>query len=249
MRYRVDALASRAGVSVDTVRFYQARGLLDAPQREGRLAYYSDEHLENLARIRALKDKGFTLASIRRLLAGDLDPADEALVTALVAPSADDGDPAPSGSAVRPSPSRGRLTLDELAERTGVSPALLVAIEREGLLFPEMDDGSATYSTGDAAIVEAGLRLLQAGIPLAELLELARAHDRAVRPIVERAVELFDRHVRRPMRDSEPSGDDAAKRLVDAFNTTFGATTALVAHHFGSLLLKIAQQRIEESGR
>lgn len=245
MRYRVDALASRAGVSVDTVRFYQAQGLLDAPQREGRLAYYSEEHLETLARIRDLKDKGFTLASIRRLLAGDLAPADEALVTALVTP-ADDGRAV--SSAVRPSPSSGRLTLEELAERTGVSPALLVAIEREGLLFPQMDDGSATYSASDAAIVEAGLRLLEAGIPLAELLELARAHDRAVRPIVERAVELFDRHVRRPMRDSD-SGEDAAQRLVDAFNATFGATTALVAHHFGSLLLQSAQQRVEESAR
>ena len=237
MRYRVDALAARAGVSVDTVRFYQSKGLLDAPQREGRLAYYSDYHLETLTRIRDLKDKGFTLASIRRLLAGDLDPADEALVTALVSPS-DDGSAAAE-----------RLTLDELAQRTGVSPALLVAIEREGLLFSHEHDGSATYSASDAALVEAGLRLLEAGIPLAELLELARAHDRAVRPIVERAVELFDHHVRRPMRDSEASGEDAAQRLVDAFNATFGATTALVAHHFGSLLLETAQQRVEESGR
>src|ERR671914_953483 len=106
MRYRVDALASRAGVSVDTVRFYQAKGLLDAPQREGRVAYYSDRHLETLVRIRDLKDKGFTLASIRRLLAGDLDAADEALVAAIEAPS----------------PGAGDLTLDQLAERTGVSP-------------------------------------------------------------------------------------------------------------------------------
>ena len=234
MRYRVDALASRAGVSVDTIRFYQAKGLLDAPQREGRVAYYSDRHLETLVRIRDLKDKGFTLASIRRLLAGDLDPADEALVAALVAPP--DADEAPE-----------RLTLDELASRTGVSPALLVAIEREGLLIPEINDGSASYTASDAAIVEAGLRLLEAGIPLADLLELARAHDRAVRPIVERAVELFDRHVRRPLRDTEPAGEEAGKRLVDAFNATFGATTALVAHHFGSLLLATAQQRVEES--
>jgi DNA-binding transcriptional MerR regulator len=239
MRYRVDALAARAGVSVDTVRFYQAKGLLDAPQREGRVAYYSDGHLETLQRVRDLKDKGFTLASISRLLAGDLDPADEALVTALVAsgPGEDAG--------VGPE----RLTLDELAARTGVSPALVVAIEREGLLFPQVADGSTTYSASDAAIIAAGLRLLEAGIPLAELLDLARAHDRAVRPIVERAVELFDRHVRRPLRESEPSGEDAAARLVDSFNATFGATTALVAHHFGSLLLETAQQRIEESAR
>src|SRR5918997_4430890 len=109
MKYRVDELAARAGVSVDTVRFYQARGLLPQPERDGRVAWYSEDHLATLQRIRDLKDKGFTLATIRRLLAGDLDAADEALVAAIEAPA----------------PGAGDLTLEQLAERTGVSPALL----------------------------------------------------------------------------------------------------------------------------
>jgi DNA-binding transcriptional MerR regulator len=234
MRYRVDELAAREGVSVDTVRFYQAKGLLEPPEREGRVAYYSEGHLRNLLRIRDLKAKGFTLVSIRRLLSGELDAADEALVAALAAP--------PS----RPE-SEERLTLEQLAARTGVSAALLAAIEADGLLSAEAADGEPTYSAADAAAIEAGLVLLEAGLPLSELLELARAYDRAVGPVVERSVELFDSHVRRRMRTSEASGEEAARRLVAAFERTFAATTALVAHRFGRLLLERAQRRVEEA--
>ncbi|HYR62344.1 MAG TPA: MerR family transcriptional regulator, partial [Actinomycetota bacterium] len=52
MRYRVDELAAQCGVSVDTVRFYQAKGLLQPGQREGRVSWYSEEHRQRLARIR-----------------------------------------------------------------------------------------------------------------------------------------------------------------------------------------------------
>ena len=65
MEYRVDELAARAGTSVDTVRFYQTRSLLPPPARKGRIAWYSDDHLDRLQRIRRLKDAGFTLESIR----------------------------------------------------------------------------------------------------------------------------------------------------------------------------------------
>ena len=45
MDYRVEKLAAVAGVRVDTLRFYQARGILPAPRREGRIALYGDDHL------------------------------------------------------------------------------------------------------------------------------------------------------------------------------------------------------------
>ena len=233
MRYRVDELASRAGVSVDTIRFYQARGLLPQPERSGRVALYSDEHLSTLQRIRDLKDKGFTLASIRRLLAGDLDAADEALVAAIEAPSAGRQD--------------ALLSLDDVAERTGVSAALLQAIEREGLLVPrETDDGPA-YTEEDVTAVAAGLQLLEAGLPLGELLALAREHDAAMRPVAERAVDLFVRFVRDPIRGAAPSDEEAAERLTEAFSKMLPATGALVGSHFRRLLIAEAQARLETS--
>ena len=52
MEYRIEQLARTAGVAVDTIRFYQGKGLLEAPRREGRVTWYGDAHLDRLRRIR-----------------------------------------------------------------------------------------------------------------------------------------------------------------------------------------------------
>src|SRR4051812_23230916 len=82
-RMRVEELAGRAGVSVDTVRFYQKQRLLPPPIREGRVAWYTTEHLARMARVKELRRRGFTLAVIRRFLDGELDRADEPLAAAV----------------------------------------------------------------------------------------------------------------------------------------------------------------------
>lgn len=236
MGYRVDELAARCHVSVDTVRFYQTRGLLPPPERSGRVAWYSDEHLNRLERIRDLKKKGFTLAAVRRLLAGELDAADEALVEAMTGPV--------PGEAAGPE----FLTRDELAERIGVAPAIIAAVEAENLLVPRMHDGEARYTPADIAAARAGLSLLEAGVPLTELLMLAREHDAAARRTAEHAVHLFDEYVRNSIRRSAVSDAEASERLVEAFRKMMPATTTLVAHHFRRVLLAAAQARIEKVG-
>jgi DNA-binding transcriptional MerR regulator len=233
MRYRVDELAARSGTSVDTVRFYQSKHLLPAPEREGRVAWYSDNHLERLARIRELKDQGFTLASIKRLLEGGVD-ADAVLASVVVGEPPDDN---------------GRLvTLDELAEATGVSATVLQAIEREGLLAPKNVDGRPVYSLSDAATVTAGLELLASGLPLSELLDLARRHDEAMRAVAEQAVDLFVRFVRDPIHASAATEEEAAGKLVTAFNRMLPATTTLVSSHFKRVLLSVAERRLQREG-
>src|SRR5437870_1322035 len=54
MKMRVEELALQADVSVDTIRYYQKQALLPAPSRDGRLAWYSEDHLERIARIKEL---------------------------------------------------------------------------------------------------------------------------------------------------------------------------------------------------
>ena len=234
MDYRVEALAAKADVSVDTVRFYQSRGLLPPPRREGRVAWYGEEHLERLARIRRLQGRGLTLATIARLLAGELDAADEALVTAVaVVPEGDDDV---------------TFTIEELAERSGIPLGLLQAVVKEGLLIPRRAGGQDRFTSADVEAGAAGLRLLEAGLPLPEVLDLARQHHAAMRAVAERAVELFDTHVRHPLRDSSLDDDEAAARLVEAFTTLLPATTELVTHHFRRTLLQVAQEHIERVG-
>jgi DNA-binding transcriptional MerR regulator len=235
MRYRVDDLAARCGLSVDTVRFYQSRGLLAPPEREGRVAWYSGDHLDRLHRIRDLKEKGFTLGSIKSLLDGGLDAADEALVAAVTGEGA--------SADVR------LMTLEELASTTGVSTALLQAIEREGLLAPRAAAEGPRYTESDLEAVTAGLALLETGLPLSELLDLARRHDQAMREIARQAVEMFVRFVRDPIRASAVSEPEVAERLVAAFRKMLPATTSLVANHFRRVLLAEAQARIESDGR
>jgi DNA-binding transcriptional MerR regulator len=234
--YRVEALAAKADVSVDTVRFYQSRGLLPPPRREGRVAWYDDEHLDRLARIRRLQARGLTLATIARLLAGELDAADEALVTAVALPDVDgDGDGA-------------TFTIEELSERSGIPLGLLQAVVKEGLLVPRRAGGVDRFTSADVEAGAAGLRLLEAGLPLPEILDLARQHHAAMRAVADRAVELFDVHVRHPLRDAGLPDDEAAARLVDAFTTLLPATTELVTHHFRRTLLNVAQEHIERVG-
>jgi DNA-binding transcriptional MerR regulator len=235
VEHRVEALAAKADVSVDTVRFYQSRGLLPPPRRVGRVAWYDDDHLERLARIRRLQARGLNLATIARLLRGELDAVDEALVTAVAVP---DG-----GGDVDET-----FTIDELSERSGIPLGLLQAVVKEGLLIPRRTSGEDRFTAADVEAAAAGLRLLEAGLPLPEVLELARQHHVAMRAVAERAVELFDTHVRHPLRDSGLPDDEAAARLVDAFTTLLPATTELVTHHFRRTLLNVAQEHIEKVG-
>lgn len=62
--YRLDELARISGVSARNIRAYRERGLLDAPRRVGRSAYYDDYHLSQLKTINQLLRKGFNSAHI-----------------------------------------------------------------------------------------------------------------------------------------------------------------------------------------
>jgi len=69
-RYDLDQLASLAGVTPRTVRFYIAQGLLPRPHGEKRGAHYVQHHLEQLLQVRRWADAGLSLERIRELLAG-----------------------------------------------------------------------------------------------------------------------------------------------------------------------------------
>ena len=72
-------LGERSGVPPRTIRFYIARGVLQGPLRAGRGAAYGRAHLDAVQRIRELQGQGFTLADIRRALAGEEEQRREAL--------------------------------------------------------------------------------------------------------------------------------------------------------------------------
>lgn len=75
--YTVGELALRAGVTVRTVRFYTAEGLLPLPGARGKYAFYSDDHLQRLRLIARLKASFLPLNEIKARI-GKLS-ADEVL--------------------------------------------------------------------------------------------------------------------------------------------------------------------------
>lgn len=72
----IGGLAKAAGVGVETVRYYQRRGLLAEPARPpGEIRRYGDEDVRRLRFIRSAQGAGFTLNEIAELL--DLDASDD----------------------------------------------------------------------------------------------------------------------------------------------------------------------------
>jgi MerR family transcriptional regulator, mercuric resistance operon regulatory protein len=65
----IGKFAAAQGVSVETIRFYQRRGLLAQPERPGSgFREYSEEDRWRLAFIRRAQQLGFTLGEIAELL-------------------------------------------------------------------------------------------------------------------------------------------------------------------------------------
>jgi MerR family mercuric resistance operon transcriptional regulator len=64
-------LGAAAGVGVETVRYYQRRGLLAVPPSTGAVRRYDADDVRRLRFIRRAQAAGFTLEQIRELLALD----------------------------------------------------------------------------------------------------------------------------------------------------------------------------------
>ena len=72
----IGGLAKAAGVGVETVRYYQRRGLLPEPARPpGEVRRYGDADAKRLKFIRSAQAAGFTLNEIKELV--DLDASDD----------------------------------------------------------------------------------------------------------------------------------------------------------------------------
>lgn len=72
---KIGDFARRAGVNVQTVRYYERRGLLpEPPRRASGYREYDEAALERLHFILRAKELGFTLSEIGELLTLRLDP-------------------------------------------------------------------------------------------------------------------------------------------------------------------------------
>lgn len=70
-RMTIGKLAAAGGVGVETIRYYQRRGLLAEPDRNGGVRRYDETNLSSLRFIRSAQIAGFTLEEIGELLSLD----------------------------------------------------------------------------------------------------------------------------------------------------------------------------------
>ena len=219
MRYRVEELAARAEIGVDTVRYYQGQGLLDPPTRDGRVAFYDDDHLTRLREIRDLAGRGFSLAQIRDLGSGAAD-------TRLAELAAENA----------PDPTLDRA---ELAARTGVSEFVIDLVVGAGLLSPSAHPDGERFTEDAVDMLVAARTLLSEGVQLEELTALAMRHATHVEGLVDDTIEMFRRHHDRTGRDRSD--------LAATLDRLAPIATGLVAQHFERTLMSRALKRLEDA--
>ncbi len=168
--WRIDDLSHRAGVTVDTVRYYQREALLPEGERAGRVKLYGPVHLERLERIRDLQSRGFSLAAIRTLL-----DRNQGLVEGIFADRGDDR----------------TYSLDELVERSGIDPALCTALRASGLLRDPAEYGRDAYDGDDLDLLRTMAELHDLGIPTKALVELGRIYAQGIEATQRDVVGLF----------------------------------------------------------
>jgi DNA-binding transcriptional MerR regulator len=217
----VDRVAAISGLGVDTIRYYQRLGLLEAPARQGRRALYSQAHLERLAEIRHLADEGFSLSQIATLDTSSRSGALGRLADAT---------------------SSSRLTRHEVADLACVPEGLVSLLTDNGILEPITVDGETLFDESAVPMVRAGLAISAAGVPLDELVALAADHSANVDQVVDRAIALFEDHI----TVGTDGSDDA---LVDVVRSLLPAVTRLVAQHFNRTLVNRALDRVADSDR
>lgn len=166
--YRTEELAEAAGIPVRTLRFYRERKLLPPPRREGRIAWYDDQHLARLRTIAALLERGHTLGGIAELTAAFEQGRDVGQLGELLGIGWSEETPV-------------RLSPEALADyfEGEVTPENLAASLDLGYLAT---DGEEIVHVS-RRLLDASSALVREGVPLAAVLEtgrLVRAHADAL---------------------------------------------------------------------
>ncbi|WP_406865347.1 MerR family transcriptional regulator [Streptomyces sp. HUAS MG47] len=153
----MDELATEAGITVRTLRFYRERGLIPPPRREGRIAWYDDRHLARLRTIAGLLERGHTLNGIADLSTAFESGRDVSEVLGLGLPTEEE--PV-------------RLTPQELADHFAgqATPENLMAAMDLGYLATDGED----IVHISRRLLDVSAALVKEGVPLAAVLEAGR---------------------------------------------------------------------------
>jgi DNA-binding transcriptional MerR regulator len=192
----IDELAAAAGMTVRTVRFYAAKGLLPAPIRKGRVGYYGSAHRLRLDLVRELQGHGYALAGIERHLSRipiDATGDELAVYRARLMP----WEPEPAEEF-------DRAGLERRAGQPLGDEDLDFLIEIGILAEPTPDHFRATPS-----MLAFGVELLAVPVPRETLRESAAVIEQHATAMAAGLTDVFRRGVWEPFRRGELIGMDA----------------------------------------
>jgi DNA-binding transcriptional MerR regulator len=226
--YTIDDLAAVARLPSRTIRFYQSRGALMAPEIRGRVAYYGPAHVERLKLIAQLQDRGLRIDAIRDLLGsidrGELDVAEWLGVEQQVQASWANDQPRTVGEA-------------ELYEMAGSSrPGLLADLVRVRLIERHRD----VYLVRSPALLAIAMKLEAAGIDLQTAADASAVVRKHVSRLAEDVVAFFMKRA--------SDGAIAPRDLGNAFESLRPLGTEAVRVIFGRAMERQLRE-LYESGK
>ena len=203
--FTIDELSQHTGVPGRTIRFYQSQGVLPSPRREGRVAFYDEDHVRRLHLIADLRHRGLRLDAIRDALE-QLESGGDSLKSWLGL-SERFSDPWTEDRPLL-------LSAEELLGRYGGGrPGLLADLERIGLIHREGSGVRPSFLVETIGFVDAVVALEQAGIELSVSIESAEIMRRSVAALAEELVTYYAGFFKQDL----PSGGVGTESVMNAY--------------------------------
>ena len=224
--FTVDQLAQDAKLPVSTIRMYQHRGLIEPPEKRGRVGYYGEGHRERLRLIAQLQDRGFSLAAIKEAVDSWTSGAslNDLLGVRDIAPGL-------ATEPVRTSPA-------ELAKKFGdieVTQADIQRANEVGLIA--LDGSDVLVRTPE--FLEIGPEVAGHGVPISVMLDEYDAMRKATKKTAKRFQAVFDEHLWAAFEangmkaDDIPALTEAATKLAQLASASI---TAELHTHFAEFV-------------
>jgi DNA-binding transcriptional MerR regulator len=221
--YTIDELSALSHLPSRTIRFYQSRGALMAPNIRGRVAYYGEPHMERLKLIAQLQDRGLSIDAIRDLVQsigrGELDLAEWLGVEQQMQASWSHDQPR-------------TVSEQELLELLGeVRPGFIAELTRGKLLERRGD----VYLIQSPALLQIAVKLAGAGIDLETCAGAAEILRKHLSHAVHDLVQLFFKRAREGGSASDPQLLEALRPLGSE------AVRLIFAHEMERSLRKVVE--------
>ncbi len=185
--YTIDELAQVGGSTVRNIRAYQDRGILPPPFKKGRVGIYNTAHLTRLRLITDLLEKGFSMSNINEMIIAWQSGQDIGQLLGLEQILGE-----PWSEEIEEI-----ITLEQLIQLFGTSMseselrnALDLAVE---LNILSLD--SQKLIVKKPQMFKAGVILFNSGVPILDILNLAKTLELSVENIAKEMVATVSRHL------------------------------------------------------